>query len=41
MLEVDARDYYKKGGFGVFDRLNSKPAILLTGAHHSREFASV
>jgi hypothetical protein len=41
LIEIDARDFVKlnKPGFDV--TLNSKPAILLTGAHHAREFASI
>lgn len=34
MIEIDARDY-----LGV--QLPEKPAIMLTGAHHSRELTSI
>lgn len=40
MLEIDARDFLNKQAVYQHDLLN-KPAILLTGAHHSRELISI
>ena len=40
MIEIDAREYLQNKT-GVDHRLLSKPAILLTGAHHAREFVSI
>ena len=38
MLKIDATDYFKQHGI---DTIKDKKALLMTGAHHSRELVSV